>query len=350
MANLLVTGGAGFIGAHFVAHWLSGHSGGRIVVVDALTYAGNRANLDEVQGDPRFRFVHSDICDFETIASLLREERIDTVVNFAAETHVDRSIATAREFIRTNVMGTHSLLEAARCVWSRDEGFLDGVRFHQVSTDEVYGSLSDGEAPFTEQHPFRPSSPYSASKAAADHLAGAYFRTHGLPVTTTHSSNNFGPLQFPEKLIPLCIVNALQGLPLPLYGRGENLRDWLYVVDHCRGIDLALQHGRPGRTYNLGSATERRNVDLVRLLCRFVDLEFEGDGELRDRYPACPAARGEPCESLIQFVADRPGHDFRYALDCSRASRELGFVAAHDLESGLEKTVRWYLRRNAPCS
>ena len=342
MSRLLVTGGAGFIGANFVLHRLNQHASDRVVVLDALTYAGNRDNLRAVQADSRHRFVHGDICDTDLVMSLMREESIDTVVHFAAESHVDRSISAPDEFMRTNVLGTHSLLEAARTVWLRDGGFPENVRFHHVSTDEVYGTLASGEPAFTELHPHRPNSPYAASKAAADHLVRACFHTYGLPVSTSHCSNNFGPFQFPEKLIPLTIVNALSGKLLPVYGRGENIRDWLHVADHCRAIELVLMHGRAGETYNLGANSERRNIDIVQSLCRVLDAQFARLPALRAAYPECPAAHGARCESLISFVKDRPGHDWRYAVDASRAAAELGFRAAETLETGLEKTVRWF--------
>jgi dTDP-glucose 4,6-dehydratase len=342
MPNILVTGGAGFIGANFVHYLLGAHLADRVVVLDALTYAGNRDNLRVVQHDARLRFVHGDICDTERVVSLLREERVDTLVHFAAESHVDRSIAAPDAFIRSNVLGTQSLLTAALTAWSRGGSFI-GVRFHHVSTDEVYGALDSGDTPFTEQHPYRPNSPYAASKAASDHLVRACFKTHGLPTTTSHCSNNYGPRQFPEKLIPLTIVNALRALPLPLYGRGENIRDWLHVEDHCRAVERILARGRPGMTYNIGAGCERRNIDLVRAVCRILDAKFEGQQSLRQAYPDCPAARGVRCESLIQFVPDRLGHDWRYAIDSSRAARELDFRPHETLDAGLQATVQWYL-------
>jgi dTDP-glucose 4,6-dehydratase len=343
MANLLVTGGAGFIGANFVHHWLRHHASDRVVVLDALTYAGNLDNLRAVRADPRLRFVHADICETGRVIALLGEENIDRVVHFAAESHVDRSIVAPGEFIRTNVLGTHSLLEAARAAWSRDGKFREGVRFHQVSTDEVYGALGSDDAPVSESHAYRPSSPYSASKAAADHLVRACHRTYGLPVTLSHCSNNYGPFQFPEKLVPLMIVNALLGKPLPVYARGENIRDWLHVDDHCLALQRVLERGRNGESYNLGGSGEQRNIDIVRTLCRLLDAEFARRPELRATFPACPAARGAGCDKLIEFVADRPGHDWRYALDTARAANELGFRPRETLETGLRKTVAWYL-------
>jgi len=343
MSNILVTGGAGFIGSNFVLHWLAEHASGRVVVLDALTYAGNRHNLDSVIGDARLRFVRGDVCDGELVGALLREERIDKIVHFAAESHVDRSIVAPDEFIRTNVLGTHSMLKAARAAWFVDGRYRDGVRFHHVSTDEVYGALGSDDPAFTEEHPYRPNSPYSASKAASDHLVRAYFHTYGLPVTTSNCSNNYGPFHFPEKLIPLTLVNALQGKALPVYGRGENVRDWLYVSDHCRAIELVLARGRAGETYNIGGNCERRNIDLVKTLCSVLDRLFAGEPALRQAFSECPAASGRACETLIRFVTDRPGHDWRYAIDAARAASELGFKPAETIESGLEKTVRWYL-------
>jgi dTDP-glucose 4,6-dehydratase len=343
MSDILVTGGAGFIGANFVLHWLAGHPSDRVVVLDALTYAGNRRNLDSVAGDARLRFVRGDVCDGELVTALLREEKIDTIVHFAAESHVDRSIVAPDEFIRTNVLGTHAMLKAARAAWFIDGRYTAGVRFHHISTDEVYGALGSQDPAFTEEHPYRPNSPYSASKAASDHLVRAYFHTYGLPVTTSNCSNNYGPFHFPEKLIPLSLVNALQGKPLPVYGRGENIRDWLHVSDHCRAIELVLARGRPGETYNIGGNCERRNIDLVKTLCAVLDRQFAATPQLRQAFPQCPAACGRPCESLIHFVTDRPGHDWRYAIDASRAASELGFRPVETVESGLENTVRWYL-------
>jgi len=343
MANLLVTGGAGFIGANFVHHRLRHHPADRVVVLDALTYAGNLDNLRPVQSDPRLRLVHGDICDTTRVTALLGEESIDCVVHLAAESHVDRSIAAPGDFVRTNVLGTHALLEAARAAWERRGRYRDGVRFHHVSTDEVYGPLGSDDPAVTESHPYRPSSPYSASKAAADHLVRACHRTYGLPITLSHCCNNYGPFQFPEKLMPLMIVHALLGKRLPVYARGENLRDWLHVDDHCRALDRVLERGRIGESYNIGGSGERRNIDIVRALCRVLDAEFARRPELRGAFPACPAAQGANCETLIEFVPDRPGHDWRYAIDASRAARELDFRPRETLETGLGKTVAWYL-------
>lgn len=340
MKNLLVTGGAGFIGANFVHYWLAEHPADVVVVLDALTYAGNPANLT---AHPQLRFVRGDICDADLVAQLLREHRIDCIVHFAAESHVDRSISGPDEFIRTNVLGTHTLLKAARTEWTRGGSMRSDVRFHHVSTDEVYGSLQTDDPAFTEDTPYSPNSPYSASKAASDHLVRAYSHTYGLPVTTSNCSNNYGPYHFPEKLIPLMLVNALDGKPLPVYGRGENVRDWLYVQDHCRAIDLVLQKGRVGETYNVGGCNEWRNIDIVHTLCKLLERRFAANPELARRFPACPAASSRPVSELITYVTDRLGHDWRYAIDATKIERELGFKPAQQFETGIEKTLDWYL-------
>lgn len=313
--TVLVTGGAGFIGANFILYWLRTHPSDWIVCVDKLTYAGNLSTLAEVLEHPGFRFVRADICDREAMDRLFDEVHPNVVVNFAAESHVDRSIEDPEVFLGTNVMGTAALLDACRKYGT--------LRFHQVSTDEVYGDLplDRPDLRFTEETPLRASSPYSASKASADLLALAYYRTYGLPVTVSRCSNNYGPYQFPEKLIPLMIINALQDKPLPVYGEGHNVRDWLYVEDHCKAIDLILQRSRAGEVYNIGGHNERRNIDIVRSICR----------EL-----------GKP-ESLITFVKDRKGHDLRYAIDPDKIRRELGWQPETDFTMGLERTVRWYL-------
>ncbi|HUF71591.1 MAG TPA: dTDP-glucose 4,6-dehydratase [Gammaproteobacteria bacterium] len=342
MAELLVTGGAGFIGANFVHYWARTHPEDRVVVLDALTYAGNPASLDSLKDSPRFRFVHGSIGDQTLVESLLRDEAIDTIVNFAAESHVDRSISAADVFLETNVLGTHSLLKAARRVWI-EEGPGPNHRFHHISTDEVYGSLGPDEPAFTESTPCAPNSPYSASKAASDHLVRAYGHTYGLKVTTSRCSNNYGPFQFPEKLIPLVIVNILAGKPLPIYGDGRNVRDWLHVGDHCRGLELVLKLGTPGEVYNLGGKTECDNLTLVEKLCAIVDERFASDASLRKRFPDATPSRGEGSAKLIQFVKDRPGHDRRYAVDTAKSTRELGFSPRLSLTEGLHLTVDWYL-------
>jgi dTDP-glucose 4,6-dehydratase len=331
MRRLLVTGGAGFIGSNFVRYWLGTHPQDRIVNLDALTYAGNLENLADVQDSAGYRFVRGDITDKVAVRDLMEEEQIDTVVNFAAESHVDRSILGPDAFITTNILGTFALLEAARSVWGE---FEDTQRFLHVSTDEVYGSLAADAPAFDEHHAYAPNSPYSASKASSDHLVRAYNRTYGMPVLTTNCSNNYGPYQFPEKLIPLTILNALEGKPIPVYGDGRNIRDWLYVDDHCSGIDAVLQGGTPGEVYNIGGINEWYNIDIVRLICARLD-------ELQ------PGAA--PYADQITYVTDRPGHDRRYAIDASRMQAELGWSPAHDFESGIEQTIRWYLDNRDWC-
>ncbi|MGH7508234.1 MAG: dTDP-glucose 4,6-dehydratase [Gemmatimonadales bacterium] len=342
MGNLLVTGGAGFIGANFVHYWLGAHPGDRIVVLDALTYAGNPASLNGATARPEFTLIQGDIRTPGLAASLLREHRITTIVHLAAESHVDRSIHGPDLFVDTNVNGTHELLKAAREVWL-DQGIgAAGVRFHHVSTDEVYGSLAPGASPFTESTRYAPNSPYAASKAAADHLVRAYHHTYGLPVTSSNCSNNYGPYQFPEKLIPLMLVNLLDGKPLPVYGDGLNVRDWLYVEDHCRALETVIVSGREGETYNVGGRNEWTNIDIVRMLCRLVNEAFAVDGSLAGRFPRSPAANGS-AEELIAFVKDRPGHDRRYAIDSTKIERELGFCPRESFETGIQKTIAWYL-------
>jgi dTDP-glucose 4,6-dehydratase len=341
--RLLVTGGAGFIGANLVRYWLARHPEDRVVVLDALTYAGNPASLEPAKDHPGFTFVHGDIRSQELVESLLREHEITTVVHLAAESHVDRSIEGPDAFIETNVIGTHVLLKAARRIWLEQGAEGEGKRFHHVSTDEVYGSLEPSAPPFSEVTPYAPNSPYAASKAASDHLVRAYQHTYGLPVTISNCSNNYGPYQFPEKLIPLMLVNALDGEPLPVYGDGGNVRDWVYVEDHCRALEHVLLRGRVGETYNIGGRSERTNIDLVRLLCQLVDEAFARDPALSGRFPRSAAAAGGTSASLITFVRDRPGHDRRYAIDSSKVERDLGFCPSETFETGIRKTVDWYL-------
>ncbi|QSX32675.1 dTDP-glucose 4,6-dehydratase [Shewanella avicenniae] len=343
MKRLLVTGAAGFIGANFVHYWLSQHADDRVVVLDALTYAGNLETLMPLMDKPNFRFVKGNIGNTELVELLLREEQIDTLVHFAAESHVDRSITGPDAFVETNIIGTHSLLKAARSVWLADPANPLPHRFHHVSTDEVYGTLGANDPAFTEQTQYAPNSPYSASKAASDHLVRAYHHTYGLNVTTSNCSNNYGYYHFPEKLIPLCLTNILEGKPLPIYGDGKQIRDWLFVEDHCRGIELVLQKGVTGETYNIGGVNEWQNIDIVNLLCELMDGEFAADASLAERYPQSPCAQGKPANSLITYVKDRAGHDRRYAIDCSKIERELGFKPAETFETGVRKTVRWYL-------
>ncbi len=322
---LLVTGGAGFVGANYVLSTIAA-SGEAIVNLDRLTYAGRRENLDALAGDGRHTFVHGDICDRALVRRLLAQHRPRAIVHFAAESHVDRSIEGPAEFVQTNVVGTFSLLEEGRAYWEKHPDF----RFLHVSTDEVYGSLGPEDSAFTEQHPYAPNSPYAASKAGSDHLVRAYHHTYGRPVLTTNCSNNYGPRQFPEKLIPLMIAHALEGKPLPVYGDGLNVRDWIYVLDHCEALRLVLDKGRPGATYNIGGGNEKNNLEVVRMLCGLLD-------------EARPRKSGRYAD-LITMVKDRPGHDRRYAIDASRIERELGWRPRESFESGMRKTVDWYLR------
>jgi dTDP-glucose 4,6-dehydratase len=328
--TILITGGAGFIGSNFVLRWM-GTVGSATVNLDALSYAGNPTNLDSLGGDRRHLLVRGDICNAALVASLLREHQPRAIVHFAAESHVDRSITGPEAFIRTNVQGTFALLEQAKAYWSELEGEAKAAfRFLHISTDEVYGSLGPEDPAFSENNPYAPNSPYAASKAASDHLVRAYHHTFGLPVLTTNCSNNYGPFQFPEKLIPLMILNALEGKPLPVYGDGANVRDWLFVEDHCSAIRAVLERGRPGETYNIGGNSERKNLDVVTTICDLVD-EMRPDAAIGSR------------RKLIAFVKDRPGHDRRYAIDASKIARELGWQPAERFESGLRRTVRWYL-------
>ncbi len=330
---ILITGGAGFIGSNFVHHWCAAHPGDRVIVLDALTYAGNRSNLATLDGNPNLIFVQGDICDADQVAALLKSESIDTVAHFAAESHVDRSILGPGAFIQTNVVGTFTLLEQFRQHWLTQEQPSD-YRFLHVSTDEVYGSLAPDDPGFSETTPFAPNSPYSASKAGSDHLVRAYFHTYGLPTLITNCSNNYGPFHFPEKLIPLMIINMLLGKPLPVYGDGQNIRDWLYVEDHCRAIDRVMTAGAPGETYNVGGNNEVKNLDLVQTLCDLVqDMAPTFGWELPVASP----------QELIQFVKDRPGHDRRYAIDATKIQRDLNWEPEETLETGLQKTVAWYL-------
>lgn len=346
MKRLLVTGGAGFIGANFCHYWCAAHPADRVVVLDALTYAGNLASIAPLIDCGRLRFVHGDIGERARLAALIAEEALDTIVNFAAESHVDRSLEDPATFLRTNVLGTQALLDAAREAWG-GQALQRGCRFHHVSTDEVYGSLGPGAAAFTESTPYAPNSPYAASKAAADHLVRAYGHSYGLPCTISNCSNNYGPYQFPEKLLPLCILNILEGRPLPIYGDGLQIRDWLHVSDHCRAIELILARSAPGETWNVGGSTQEPNLTVVGLLCELVDRAFAAEGSLAARFPRSPAAAGRASRSLIQHVRDRPGHDRRYAVDSGKIRTRLGFSIGTALAGGLESTVRWYLGNEA---
>lgn len=340
--NVCITGGAGFIGANFVRHWLERGGEGRVVVLDALTYAGNPENLRDLERNPRYEFVRGDICDEALVRELLSSRGIDTVVHFAAESHVDRSILGPDDFIRTNVVGTHALLKAAKTLWI-DQKIVPAHRFHHVSTDEVYGSLAPGDPPFHESTPYAPNSPYSASKAGSDHLVRAYHETFGLDTTVTNCSNNYGPYQFPEKLIPLTLINILQGKRLPVYGDGMQVRDWLHVADHCKAIELALTQGKSGEVYNIGGNSETANIQVVRSLCTLVDEAVGARSDLRRYYPSAHGTQGRTSIDLIEYVRDRPGHDRRYAIDYRKAEREIGYAPTRDLQRGLGATIEWYL-------
>ncbi len=326
MQNLLVTGGAGFIGSNFVRFWKKNYPEDRITVFDALTYAGNLENLKFVDVD----FIKGNICDYQAVDKLF-EEDFDIVVHFAAESHVDRSILGPQEFIETNIKGTFVLLESLRKHWKgKDKLFI------HISTDEVYGSLNFDDPPFTEESPYRPNSPYSASKAGSDHLVRSYFHTYGIPAIVTHCSNNYGPYQFPEKLIPLMISNAIERKPLPIYGKGENIRDWIYVEDHCRAIEMVIRSGKLGETYNIGGNNEQKNIDVVRMICDIIDKKLGLSGT-------------NSTHNLITFVADRPGHDLRYAIDITKIKRQLGWEPKESFITGLQKTVDWYLANQDWC-
>lgn len=333
--KILITGGAGFIGSAVIRH-LIGHTDATVINIDALTYAGNLSTLESIADNPRYHFEHENICDAEAVERIFQASRPDAVMHLAAESHVDRSIDGPAEFINTNIVGTSLLLEAARRYWSTLEGERkQAFRFHHISTDEVYGSLGETGF-FTEETPYDPSSPYSASKASSDHLVRAWQRTYGLPTLVTNCSNNYGPYQFPEKLIPLMIQNALNGKPLPIYGKGDNVRDWLYVDDHARALVAVLRQGKVGQTYNIGGHNEKSNIEVVETLCALLD-------ELVPDSPHCPH------KSLVTFVTDRPGHDHRYAIDAGKIQRELGWKPEETFETGLRKTVEWYLANQNWC-
>ena len=331
MKKILITGGAGFIGSHVVRLFVNKYPDYKIFNLDKLTYAGNLATLESLKNDPRHIFVHGDIGDKELVSRILKEHQPRAIVNFAAESHVDRSIHGPAEFVTTNIVGTFNLLECAREYWNGlDEAAKKIFRFHHVSTDEVYGSLSATDPAFTETNSYEPNSPYSASKAASDHLVRAWFHTYGFPVVTTNCSNNYGPYHFPEKLIPLIILNALDGKPLPIYGDGQQIRDWLYVGDHCSAIREVLAKGKLGETYNIGGWNEKANIDVVKTICGILD-------QLK------PRSDGKSYVEQITFVKDRPGHDRRYAIDASKIERELGWRPAETFDTGIRKTVQWYL-------
>lgn len=332
MKNVLVTGGAGFIGSNFVRFLLQHEPEVRVINLDALTYAGSLENLQHLPDEGRHEFIHGDICDRALVEDVLRRFEVDTVVHFAAESHVDRSILGPGLFVQTNVVGTFTLLDSARLFWKERPDLLPGARFHHVSTDEVFGTLGPNDPPFNEQTPYAPNSPYSASKAASDHLARAYFHTYGLPVTISNCTNNYGPYQFPEKLIPLMVLNALEGKRLPVYGDGMQVRDWLYVEDHCEAIYRVLMQGRVGETYAIGGNNQPPNIEIVHTICAVMD----------ELHP-----QGAPHERLIEYVTDRPGHDRRYAMAIDKIRSELGWQPRQTLASGLRKTVAWYLENPA---
>lgn len=339
MANLLVTGGAGFIGANFVRYWGARHPDDQVIILDSFTYAGNRDSLTPLSG---IEIVTGDIRDGSLVKKLLSDHEIDTIVHFAAESHVDRSIDAPDVFLETNILGTHELLKSAKSVWL-DSGTGKPHRFHHVSTDEVYGTLGETDPAFSENTPYAPNSPYAASKAASDHLVRSYYHTFGLEVTTTNCSNNYGPFQFPEKLIPLFLINALHGRNLPIYGDGRQVRDWLYVEDHCRGIEMVLDNGKIGDCYNIGGGEEMPNLLVIDTLCKAIDTAFQNDSTLAMRFPECPAANGQPTSSLKTYVADRPGHDRRYAIDETKIRTELGYKPERTFSEYFDATIIWYL-------
>ncbi len=330
-SRILVTGGAGFIGSNFIRYILNNYPEIFVLNLDLLTYAGSLENLNGLPANARYQFVKGDICNKDTVLELMQAHNIDAIVHFAAESHVDRSITGPAAFIDTNIVGTFTLLEAARQFWSASNQMSAAkVRFHHISTDEVFGSLKPGDPAFSEETPYSPNSPYAASKASSDHLVRAYFHTYGFPVTLTNCSNNYGPYQFPEKLIPLMILNALEGKPLPIYGDGLQIRDWLYVEDHCEAIWQVLQHGSVGQSYNIGGNNQPANLEIVESICALID-------ELK------PGSEYIPHNQLKKYVTDRPGHDRRYAMNITKVQQELGWKPKHDLASGLRKTVKWYL-------
>ena len=346
MQSVLITGGAGFIGQNLVHAWRAARPNDWLVVVDAMTYAANVRSLEPLIKDRRILFVRGDIRDAALLRRLFDEHKFTRVAHLAAESHVDRSIVDPEAFLQTNVLGTFTLLQTALETW-RASGLIDRARFLHVSTDEVYGSLASADPAFSESTPYRPNSPYAASKAASDHLVRAFVATYGMPALITNCSNNYGPYQHPEKLIPLMIIHALEGKPLPVYGDGSNVRDWLHVADHCEALINVIERGRIGETYNVGGGNERNNRDVVGLICAAIDAAFAADRTLAARFPACPAASGAACGSLVSFVTDRPGHDHRYAIDASKLAAELGSRCSIGFDAGLRQTVNWYLDQEA---
>lgn len=346
MTSVLITGGAGFIGSNFVDYWMSTYPTSRVTVLDSLTYAADIKNVEHHFDNLNFSLIEASITDESAVMDAFSSNDVKLVVHFAAESHVDRSISGPRAFIDTNVVGTHVLLEVARKLWISDGVCPEAYLFHHVSTDEVYGSLTPEAAAFTETHPYQPNSPYAASKAASDHLVSAYQHTYGLNTKITNCSNNYGPFQNEEKLIPLMIENALHGRTMPIYGDGQNVRDWLHVSDHCVAIDRVIESGRVGETYNIGGNTERTNVQIVESICSAIEYQFTQDATLCVAYPECPAAKSQPVSGLVRFVTDRLGHDRRYAVDATKIKAELGFSPAVVFEQGLTETVQWYINKN----
>ncbi len=345
--NILITGGAGFIGSNFVHYWSRKYPEDKIIVLDKLTYAGCLDNLAVLLQSGKVEFIEADINNFEIVKFIFQKFQIDTVVHFAAESHVDRSITGPEEFVKTNVLGTFTLLQAAKNNWSRNSSIdSNQYRFHHVSTDEVYGMLQDNDPAFTEQTPYAPSSPYSASKAGSDHLVNSFFHTYGLPVTMSNCSNNYGPFHFPEKLIPLSLTNLLRGKEIGIYGSGKNIRDWLFVEDHCLGIDLIIQKGKIGENYNIGGNNEWRNVDVIELMCDTVDRLFIENPVWKEKYPDALASQGIKSRQAIRFIADRAGHDWRYAINAGKISKELGYSPQETFKTGLRKTIQWFLQND----
>ncbi|MCP4021077.1 MAG: dTDP-glucose 4,6-dehydratase [Desulfobacteraceae bacterium] len=344
MKNILVTGGAGFIGTNFVYYWLNKYPEDHLVVLDALTYAGKRENLEKAEKNPNFEFVHGNILNQTLVESLFVTYKIDTLVHFAAESHVDKSISGPDEFINTNILGTHSLLKAAKKIWLDKK--KEPHRFHHISTDEVYGSLNPADLPFKETTPYAPNSPYAASKAASDHLVRSYHKTYGLQTTVSNCSNNYGPYQYPEKLIPLMITNILCNQPIPVYGDGQQIRDWLYVDDHNQGVDLILKKGNPGETYNIGGNNEWTNLNIVNLVCDLIHEAFLQNKKLGAQFPECSSSKGIHPNKLITFVKDRLGHDRRYAINAEKITAKLEYACMESFETGIQKTVQWYLSSN----
>jgi len=339
VTSVLITGGAGFVGSNLVRHWVTNNPDDTVTVLDALTYARRRENLE---GVAECQFVHGDIRDEPVVADLVRSREIDTIIHLAAESHVDRSIGGPDAFVEANIVGTHALLKVAKSIWL-DQGTGIPHRFHHVSTDEIFRSLQEDAPRFSENSSCAPNSPYAASKAASNHLVRAYAQTYGLQTSISNCSNNYGPYQFPEKLIPRFLINALNGKPLPIYGDGRQIRDWIHVEDHCRAIDLIAKSGLAGESYNVGGGCELRNRDIAEMLCLQLDADFQQSPDLRKRFNGAPGAKGIPTSSLIQKVADRPGHDQRYAIDDTKIRRELGFSLSRDFSSGFRATLTWYL-------